>query len=86
MVRTDAAADPARMPEAGREVGTDLGLGHFAALSDGRKVDSPRFLRRAEKRLKKAQRAPFRKKRDRGTGTPRGSASHGHTPVYGRVP
>ncbi|MBD0741229.1 RNA-guided endonuclease TnpB family protein [Streptomyces sp. CBMA152] len=37
------------------QVGIDLGLGHFAVLSDGRKIDSPRFLRRAEKRLKRAQ-------------------------------
>ncbi|WP_411130179.1 RNA-guided endonuclease InsQ/TnpB family protein [Streptomyces sp. x-19] len=43
------------------EVGVDLGLGHFAVLSDGRKIDSPRFLRRAEKQLKKAQRALSRK-------------------------
>ncbi len=43
------------------ELGIDLGLGHFAVLSDGTKVDSPRFLRRAEKRLKKAQRALSRK-------------------------
>lgn len=45
------------LPETTPELGIDLGLGHFAVLSDGRKVDSPRFLCRAEKRLKKAQRA-----------------------------
>ncbi len=45
------------------EVGIDLGLGHFAVLSDGRKVDSPRFLRRAEKQLKKAQRSLSRKEK-----------------------
>ncbi|MEV6293097.1 RNA-guided endonuclease TnpB family protein [Streptomyces sp. NPDC051896] len=45
------------------EVGIDLGLGHFAVLSDGRKIDSPRFLRRAEKQLKKAQRSMSRKER-----------------------
>lgn len=45
------------------EVGIDLGLGHFAVLSDGTKVDSPRFLRRAEKRLKKAQRELSRKEK-----------------------
>ncbi|MGQ4415907.1 RNA-guided endonuclease InsQ/TnpB family protein [Streptomyces sp. SAS_269] len=49
------------LPKATPEVGIDLGLVHFAVLSDGRKVDSPRFLRRAEKRLKKAQRALSRK-------------------------
>ncbi|MFC5891069.1 RNA-guided endonuclease InsQ/TnpB family protein [Kitasatospora aburaviensis] len=51
------------LPEAGPELGIDLGLGHFAVLSDGTKVDSPRFLRRAEERLKKAQRALSRKER-----------------------
>ncbi|PZT74927.1 MULTISPECIES: RNA-guided endonuclease InsQ/TnpB family protein [unclassified Streptomyces] len=44
-------------------VGIDLGIGHFAVLSDGRKIDNPRFLRRAEKRLKKAQRELSRKKK-----------------------
>ncbi|GAB3982279.1 RNA-guided endonuclease TnpB family protein [Actinoallomurus acanthiterrae] len=43
------------------EVGIDLGLGHFAVLSDGRKIDAPRFLRRAEKKLKRAQRTLSRK-------------------------
>jgi putative transposase len=49
------------LPEATPEVGVDLGLGHFAVLSDGTKVGSPRFLRRAEKHLKRAQRALSRK-------------------------
>ncbi|WP_369275555.1 RNA-guided endonuclease InsQ/TnpB family protein [Streptomyces sp. R11] len=51
------------LPKATRELGIDLGLGHFAVLSDGTKVDSPRFLRRVEKRLKKAQRALSRKEK-----------------------
>ncbi|MFB8141602.1 RNA-guided endonuclease InsQ/TnpB family protein [Streptomyces parvus] len=51
------------LPEVTPELGIDLGLGHFAVLSDGTKVDSPRFLRRAEKRLKKAQRAFSRKEK-----------------------
>lgn len=41
--------------------GIDLGLTHFAILSDGTKVDSPRFLRRAERKLKKAQQDLSRK-------------------------
>ncbi|GAA3441748.1 RNA-guided endonuclease InsQ/TnpB family protein [Planomonospora venezuelensis] len=45
------------LPETASEVGIDLGLTHFAVLSDGRKIDNPRFLRRAERRLKKAQQA-----------------------------
>ncbi|MFD7685762.1 RNA-guided endonuclease InsQ/TnpB family protein [Streptomyces sp. NPDC059781] len=51
------------LPETTPELGIDLGLGHFAVLSDGTKIDSPRFLRRAEKRLKKAQRDLSRKKK-----------------------
>ncbi|MET9406226.1 RNA-guided endonuclease TnpB family protein [Streptomyces sp. NPDC002935] len=43
------------------EVGIDLGLTHFAVLSDGRKIDSPRFLRRAEKKLKREQQRLSRK-------------------------
>lgn len=51
------------LPPTKSELGIDLGLGHFAVLSDGTKVDSPRFLRRAEKRLKKAHRALSRKEK-----------------------
>lgn len=43
------------------ETGIDLGLAHFAVLSDGRKVANPRFLRRAERRLRTAQRNLSRK-------------------------
>ncbi|MGW0811245.1 RNA-guided endonuclease InsQ/TnpB family protein [Nonomuraea sp. NPDC002799] len=46
---------------AGVETGIDLGLGHFAVLADGRKIDAPRFLRRAEKKLRKLQKALSRK-------------------------
>ncbi|WP_449483388.1 RNA-guided endonuclease InsQ/TnpB family protein [Streptomyces avidinii] len=44
------------LPETAGQVGIDLGLTHFAILSDGTKIDSPRFLRRAEKKLKREQR------------------------------
>ncbi|MGA5880669.1 RNA-guided endonuclease InsQ/TnpB family protein [Streptomyces cellulosae] len=60
VVETDASEV---LPETTPEVGIDLGLGHFAVLSDGTKADSPRFLRRAEKRLKKTQRALSRKEK-----------------------
>ncbi|MCE4949033.1 transposase, partial [Streptomyces albulus] len=61
IVGIDPAADLDRMPATDAVVGIDLGLSHFAILSDGTKIDSPRFLRRAEKRLRKAQRALGRK-------------------------
>jgi putative transposase len=48
---------PFAVPAAEPVIGIDLGLMHFAVLSDGRKIASPRFLRRAESKLKRAQRA-----------------------------
>ncbi|WP_440099521.1 RNA-guided endonuclease InsQ/TnpB family protein [Streptosporangium sp. H16] len=49
------------LPEPAPEVGVDLGLTHFAVLSDGRKIDNPRILRRAGKKLRKAHKALSRK-------------------------
>jgi putative transposase len=54
---------PSPLPEAGRDCGIDLGLGHFAVLDDGTKVSAPQFLRRAERKLKKAQRDLSRKQK-----------------------
>jgi putative transposase len=45
------------LPETESVIGIDLGLKHFAVLSDGRKIASPQFLRRAENKLQRAQRA-----------------------------
>ncbi|MER5473138.1 RNA-guided endonuclease TnpB family protein [Streptomyces sp. NPDC002685] len=63
VVETDPAADLDHMPATDAVVGVDLGLTHFAVLSDGTKVDSPQFLRRAEKKLKKAQQTLSRKEK-----------------------
>ncbi|MGA5222684.1 RNA-guided endonuclease InsQ/TnpB family protein [Streptomyces koyangensis] len=63
VIETDPATDQARMPESDRAIGIDLGLTHFAVLSDGSKIDSPRFLRRAEKKLKKTQQDLCRKQK-----------------------
>ncbi|MCX0275565.1 transposase [Nocardia zapadnayensis] len=51
------------LPAVESEVGIDLGLATFAVLSDGRRIDSPRFLRRVERRLRKAQKALSRKQK-----------------------
>ncbi|WP_406236402.1 RNA-guided endonuclease InsQ/TnpB family protein [Nocardia sp. NBC_01009] len=51
------------LPEGVCEVGIDLGLRTFAVLSDGQTVASPRFLRRAERRLRKSQQALSRKEK-----------------------
>lgn len=56
-------AGPEPLPVVESVVGVDLGLGHFAVLSDGTKVAGPRFLRRAEKKLKREQRSLSRKAR-----------------------
>ncbi|KAA2261600.1 IS200/IS605 family element transposase accessory protein TnpB [Solihabitans fulvus] len=52
-----------RLPPADPEVGIDLGLTHFAVLSDGTKITAPRFLRRAARALTRLQRALSRKQR-----------------------
>jgi putative transposase len=54
---------PNALPQTGPVIGIDLGLGHFAVLSDGRKVTAPRFLRRAETLLKRRQRELSRKQK-----------------------
>jgi len=55
--------EPGTLPEAESAVGIDLGLRHFAVLSDGRKIAAPRFLRRAERNLKRRQRDLSRKQK-----------------------
>jgi len=56
-------AKPDTLPRTESVTGVDLGLKHFAVLSDGRKITSPRFLRRAEKNLKRRQRDLSRKEK-----------------------
>ncbi|MGW2377365.1 RNA-guided endonuclease InsQ/TnpB family protein [Kitasatospora sp. NPDC001683] len=53
--------EPDHLPEVPAEVGTDLGLTTYAVLSDGRVIDNPRFLRKAEREPKAAQRELSRK-------------------------
>jgi putative transposase len=54
---------PSPLPETDRDCGIDLGLGHFAVLDDGTKVSAPRFLRQAEKKIRKAQRVYSRRQK-----------------------
>jgi putative transposase len=44
------------------EIGIDVGIKRFVALSDGQALASPKYLRQAEKRLKQLQRRLSRKK------------------------
>src|SRR5260370_20004719 len=48
-----------------KAVGIDLGLLHFATLSDGSRIDNPRYLRAAQAKLARSQQAIAKKKRDR---------------------
>ena len=57
------ATGPWALPATGPMIGIDLGLHHFAVLSDGRKIAAPQFLRRAEKNLKRRQRELSRKQK-----------------------
>ncbi|WP_406075811.1 RNA-guided endonuclease InsQ/TnpB family protein [Micromonospora sp. NBC_01638] len=51
------------LPPVESEMGIDLGLTHFAVLSDGTKVTAPKFLRRAARKLKRLQQDLSRKQR-----------------------
>ncbi|MDG4769326.1 transposase [Solwaraspora sp. WMMD792] len=51
------------LPPVDSEIGIDLGLTHFAVMSDGAKVTAPRFLRRAARKLKRLQQALSRKQK-----------------------
>lgn len=78
VVDTDPADDV--LPPVDGDQGIDLGLTRFAVLADGMHIASPKYLRRAEKKLKKRQRELSRKKRRASaTGTRPGSRSHALT-------
>jgi putative transposase len=49
------------LADAEAETGVDLGLTHFAVLRGGKVIESPKFFRKLERKLKKAQRALTRK-------------------------
>ncbi|MEV5822466.1 transposase [Micromonospora harpali] len=53
--------DDETLPPVDSEIGVDLGLTHFAVMSDGTKVTAPKFLRRAARRLRRLQQALSRK-------------------------
>jgi putative transposase len=54
---------PEPLPTSDEDVGIDLGVIHFAALSTGECIDHPRSLRKAEKKLALTQQTLARKKR-----------------------
>jgi len=54
---------PEPLPTSAEEIGIDLGLLHFAALSDGTFVDHPCYYRKVEKTLARRQQVKDRRKR-----------------------
>ncbi|MDT7844151.1 RNA-guided endonuclease InsQ/TnpB family protein [Streptomyces justiciae] len=58
VVETDPTDD--LLPPIEGDQGIDLGLSRFAVLSDGSHIAAPKYLRRAEKKLKKRQRELWR--------------------------
>ncbi len=57
----EAIAQP--LPSTGQAVGIDLGLTHFAVLSDGAEIANPRHYRKGHAGLRRAQRKVARRKR-----------------------
>ena len=51
------------LPQSGQETGIDLGIEAFATLSDGTRIFSPGWYRKAEQALKTAQRRVTRRKK-----------------------
>jgi putative transposase len=58
---TEAEADP--LPLSAEVTGVDVGLDAFATLSDGTTIENPRYLQRAQARLRRAQRRVARRTR-----------------------
>ena len=56
-------APDAPLPPVSQEVGIDLGLTHFAVLSDGTKVDAPQIARKAAAKLRTAQKELARRQK-----------------------
>jgi transposase len=48
--------DPAPLPASAESISVDVGLSHFATLSDGTQIANPRHARRAAARMRRAQR------------------------------
>lgn len=51
------------LPASEKQIGIDLGVSQLAVTSDGERIESPKFLRKSEEKLKRKQRAVSKKKR-----------------------
>ena len=74
-------APDAPLPPVSQEVGIDLGLTHFAVLSDGTKVDAPQIARKAAVKLRTALKELARRQRAVRTG--RSHAGRSPAPMPG---
>ena len=52
----DCIPQPQALPKTDASVGIDLGLAHFAILSDSEKIENPRFHKKLLRRIKRANR------------------------------
>ena len=57
------ACEPSPLPESHESVGLDVGLEAFATLSDGTRIENPRYFKTAQAKLRRAQRKVARRKR-----------------------
>ena len=55
--------EPAPLPASVESIGVDVGLTHFATLSDGTQIANPRHARRAEAQMRRVQRRIARRRR-----------------------
>jgi len=58
-----AEIEPESLPPCAAQVGIDVGLVAFATLSDGTKIENPRYYRESQVRLRRAQRKVARRKK-----------------------
>lgn len=55
--------EPSPLPDSSETVGLDVGLEAFATLSDGTRIENPRYFKTAQARLRRAQRRVARRKK-----------------------
>jgi putative transposase len=82
LVVTCDIGQPAPVKNVLPAIGIDVGLTHFATLSDGEKIENPRYLKGELPELRRAQRSLSRNKK---TGSNRKKAKRRVTRIHGRV-
>lgn len=55
--------EPVPLPASGDSIGIDVGLTHFATLSDGTQIDNPRHARLAQAEIRRSQRRVARRRK-----------------------